>query len=517
MAGGGWGARVFAVALTTAAITGVLVPSARASSGNESLATAAVQPPDPTFADTGFLSGVFAEPGEPSHGPYNAADVESLWLKWTAPATSSITVSQCHSSNQYDGILEVYEGPAAAPTFGTLTSLAFDDNGCGGTSTLAKLKFAAVAGKTYYVMIGKIVAVGGGLTWEVHSIAAPVNDDFSGTLLPSTAAVTATGSNVGATKEPNEPNHAGSAGGASVWWSWTAPSSAPIEIKTCGSSFNTLLAVYTGSAFTAGVTHVVSNDNDSSCVNQSKVNLTTTANVTYRIAVDGGVGLGGVADTGNILLTIGPRPANDDLANATAINTVPVSLSANNLVATSETDENAHGGVAASNSLWYRWTSPTSAPVGVGACGSGSPAQVGVYTDGNVFPLTAVTPTSTTTCALHFTPVPGTVYAIAVDGSGGAVQLEIQLDTPPTTAILISSISSRRRRASFTFTGTDDVTLTSRLTYICKLDARPYTACTSGVLYTRLRARRHTFSVKAVDGAGNVATTPATKTFRIRG
>ena len=37
----------------------------------------------------------------------------------------------------------------------------------------------------------------------------------------STAVVT--GSNSNATKQVGEPNHAGNAGGKSVWWRWTAP------------------------------------------------------------------------------------------------------------------------------------------------------------------------------------------------------------------------------------------------------------------------------------------------------
>ena len=39
--------------------------------------------------------------------------------------------------------------------------------------------------------------------------------------------VSAFGSNQNASKEVGEPNHAGDAGGKSVWWSWTAPSAYP--------------------------------------------------------------------------------------------------------------------------------------------------------------------------------------------------------------------------------------------------------------------------------------------------
>src|SRR2546425_3684733 len=43
------------------------------------------------------------------------------------------------------------------------------------------------------------------------------------------------------TKESGEPNHAGNAGGSSIWYRWTAPTADPVTIDTVGSAFNTLL------------------------------------------------------------------------------------------------------------------------------------------------------------------------------------------------------------------------------------------------------------------------------------
>src|SRR5260370_25810397 len=71
--------------------------------------------------------------------------------------------------------------------------------------------------------------------------AAPVNDMFANATVLSGSAVTATGSNVGATKEVGEPPKAGNSGGASVWWVWTAPASGTVTISTLGSSFYTLM------------------------------------------------------------------------------------------------------------------------------------------------------------------------------------------------------------------------------------------------------------------------------------
>ncbi|MET0827547.1 MAG: hypothetical protein ABWZ89_13615, partial [Acidimicrobiales bacterium] len=53
-----------------------------------------------------------------------------------------------------------------------------------------------------------------------------------------------TGNNLTATKQAGEPNHAGNAGGASLWFKWTSPVSGEVSVDTCGSGFDTLLAVY---------------------------------------------------------------------------------------------------------------------------------------------------------------------------------------------------------------------------------------------------------------------------------
>jgi sugar lactone lactonase YvrE len=97
-------------------------------------------------------------------------------------------------------------------------------------------------------------------------------------------------SNVAATKEPGEPAHAGDSGGRSVWWRWTAPSAGPVTLTTLGSRFDTVLAVYTGSAVNA-LANVTSNDNSSGGnTRTSSVTFNATAGTTYFIAVDGNSG-----------------------------------------------------------------------------------------------------------------------------------------------------------------------------------------------------------------------------------
>src|ERR1043165_8204813 len=114
--------------------------------------------------------------------------------------------------------------------------------------------------------------------------AAPTNDNFAGRIVLSGNNVTTTGTNVDATKETGEPNHAGSTGGHSVWWDWTAPATGDATIDTFGSSFDTLLAVFTGSSVST-LTFVASNDDSGGL--QSQVTFTAIGGTAYRIAVDG--------------------------------------------------------------------------------------------------------------------------------------------------------------------------------------------------------------------------------------
>ncbi len=114
--------------------------------------------------------------------------------------------------------------------------------------------------------------------------AQPANDAFVNAGALSGATAQASGNNVGATREPGEPQHAGVGGSASVWWRWTAPSTVRVVINTVGSNFDTVLAVYTGAAVNQ-LTAIASNDDTSGVA--SEVRFNAIAGTTYQIAVDG--------------------------------------------------------------------------------------------------------------------------------------------------------------------------------------------------------------------------------------
>jgi hypothetical protein len=133
-----------------------------------------------------------------------------------------------------------------------------------------------------------LLVLGGALS----AVAAPVNDNFASATVITGVSGATSGSTVGATKEPGEPNHAGNAGGASVWFNWVAPANGTVTFNTEGSSFDTLLGVYIGaSVSTLGL--VASNDDVLYPDTTSAVTFVAVSGTEYRIAVDGYSGASG--------------------------------------------------------------------------------------------------------------------------------------------------------------------------------------------------------------------------------
>jgi len=143
-----------------------------------------------------------------------------------------------------------------------------------------------------------------GYNSNIVAPAAPPNDNFSAAQVISGCAGTTTGTNVGATHESGEPNHLldGNGGARSIWYQWTAPSSGSAQVTTAGSTFDTVLGVYTGNTVSS-VTALSRNDDvDPGVVLTSSVQFDAVAGVTYRIAVDGFNNSGSGGDVGEVTL-----------------------------------------------------------------------------------------------------------------------------------------------------------------------------------------------------------------------
>ena len=154
------------------------------------------------------------------------------------------------------------------------------------------------------------------------AVAQPANDNFASAVVISGISGTTNGNNVGATIEVGElayvdtTDYGSEPVANSVWYKWQAPASRPVTFNTVGSSFDTVLAVYTTNASLAALTNLVlvTAEDDiagTPWVYQSQVNFTAASNTTYYISVNTSVW--GQDNIGSVQLNWSSASANTNI------------------------------------------------------------------------------------------------------------------------------------------------------------------------------------------------------------
>lgn len=162
----------------------------------------------------------------------------------------------------------------------------------GAAAVLHSAFFTETVDQTVSRLTGSGIAVtdarNGVTTPRLNLLAAarPANDAFANRMTLSGTSGGTLGYSVLATKESGEPDHAGIVGGASVWWKWVSPGEGQVSFDTNTSVFDTLLAIYTGSAVNA-LTPIAGNDDANTTTLSSSVVFQAHPGVEYQIAVDG--------------------------------------------------------------------------------------------------------------------------------------------------------------------------------------------------------------------------------------
>ena len=259
--------------------------------------------------------------------------------------------------------------------------------------------------------------------------AAPINDDFSSHYYPHWWWSAWPDSNAGATKEPGEPDHAGNAGGHSVWYVDTAYGPRRIAVNTCGSTIDTLLGMYTG-ADVAHLTTLDSSDDSDQCgpgATGGVVSAYLQDRTDYYVAIDGKNGGSGDFTLEYVL--------NDDFSRPGSLGDGVLSddrLKVGATIgATKEPGEPPHAGDAGGRSVWYRLVPRSSTWIELDTCDATyahMDTLLAVYTGGAPNALAPVASNDDTPgCGpggqgsrLVFFGGAGTDYRVAVDGKGGA-------------------------------------------------------------------------------------------------
>jgi thiol-disulfide isomerase/thioredoxin len=206
---------------------------------------------------------------------------------------SSPGIATVHTrGSTFDTILAVYKGTSLLD----LTEVGSNDDANDVTDTTSKVRFVVSPLVTYYIAVdgffGEVGDISLSLSFE--RVAPPANDHYANAAAVAGANVSVSGSNLMATMEANELTPTAD-GGASVWWTWEAPTSERYAITTAGSDFDTVLSVYAGETLMAW--------NDDADEVTSFVRFKATAGTRYHISVQGYDG-----DMGAIRLGIEPSP-----------------------------------------------------------------------------------------------------------------------------------------------------------------------------------------------------------------
>lgn len=376
----------------------------------------------------GNSGGASREAGEPDHE--GNRDGRTVWFRWTAPASGPVSFHTVGSS--FDTILAVYTGESLAQLNRVAGNDDFD------FTRLSRVSFPATAGTTYRIVVDGFLGAAGRvvLNWQPGALS---NDDFEHARVITGATGEVSGANVGMSKQPGEPAHAGNAGGASIWYRWRAPASGAVTFDTEGSvsvdlptgetfRMDTLLAVYRGS--TVGtLTEVAANDDiDAGAeVLESRVSFNAQAGTEYFLAVDGARSEGGLPDQGEVRLTWhqpgagGSAPANDAFAAAQRLNGGSGSISGSNVKATNEAGEPVHAGSGGGQSVWFRWVAPVAGLAAFETQGSAFDTVLAVYQGNTLAGLSPVAANDdidefTRTSRVVFPVAAGGEYRLAVDG-----------------------------------------------------------------------------------------------------
>ena len=225
-------------------------------------------------------------------GPGHCLESPNLWYRYTASSTREITVSLFAHDMDFDTKLAVYKWDDCYPGMDAL----IECNDDFGNNTDSQITFQATRGQEYLIEVGGLHSdiVGRGSLSILGDVPPVMSNDKCENAWP-----------IGDVE--NLPFDTGSAtfdgpghcmNSANRWYCYTAPCTGQATISLCGSSFDTMLAVYSGCGCYPDYDDMIA-CNDDSCDTQSEVTIDVIAGKRYLIEV-GGYG----SETGQGLLTV---------------------------------------------------------------------------------------------------------------------------------------------------------------------------------------------------------------------
>ena len=233
--------------------------------------------------------GASKEAGEPNHA--ENAGGRSVWFKFTPAATRVVRINIVDIN--FDSLLAVYTGNS----IGGLQLVGYNDdfnNACGGASTVDLMM---TAGVTYYIAVDGYHVNGntgeGNFKIALLENNVPFQDNLSGAYnLGDPLTLSIAGTNYGATREANEPEHVNSVytGAKSVWYKWKTPVTRSFAFEL-SENFDSQITIYKSSVSNptfAQLTRVAWNiDSNGDSISNYRVKFFAETTYTYFIIVAG--------------------------------------------------------------------------------------------------------------------------------------------------------------------------------------------------------------------------------------
>lgn len=237
-----------------------------------------------------------ATPSPQPHRCANGNDLD-LWFRYVVNCCGNFTVDNCTPAFSMDTSIEVYDGTAGC---GNLRSLDCQGQSC---SYQARVTVPVIPGQVLYIRVCTYATGYASNLFFLHAgcvPSTPFNDE-------ATAALAIVQGQNGPYRSycstlSAQPWPCASVSG-DVWFSYQATASGPFTFRTCGSTYDTAMQLFDGSA---GPGNLVSMGcNDDFCGFQSSVTGTLSSGATYYLRV-GGVSGSAAGSEGMISLEAWP-------------------------------------------------------------------------------------------------------------------------------------------------------------------------------------------------------------------
>lgn len=356
--------------------------------------------------------------------PVCASAFGGVWFSFTPASDGMVRVSTCGSD--FATVVQLYSGDcfALTPMAGGCND--FSGSACAGFQ--ASVQFLGSAGTTYRILAGGYGGARGRLNILAESFPSLINDQCQGalTLQPGVSIAMST-TNATATGDPLPTCQTNF--GAGVWFKFTPANDGIVTLSTCGSDFDTVLQVYSGSCGT--LIPVASGCNDYSgpaCPSplSAVLQFPGIGGQTYWILAGGALGARGTLS----MVADPPPPANDACSGSITLQPgVPFII--DTFLAGNGSDPAPTCQPNFGHGVWFNLTLGNSGQVTVSTCGTGFDTVLQVYT-GDCNALVPVAggcnddqgpACGGSRASVRFQGTGGVTYRILVGGYGGALGL----------------------------------------------------------------------------------------------